>query len=330
PQRTSSILCVLWRPRCSVGAAGTGDGRRSRARRAGGGCRAVRGAGAPLPRPLCAICGSDAGLARRGRGCGPGCLRAGFRSAGAVPGTSQVFRVAVSDPAQPLLRRAAASDPGRASPRGDGRSDRRARSTGRERGAGRAGARTRTSARRPDAGATRGVRAEARRGARVRGDRGDDWRHRRLAQDAHASGVCPIARAVEGALMTETFHPLVKRLLDGELSLGDLPPGLRGEGAEALRLLGAVDRTPVALSVQLEARVMAEVRRRARSPMRRIWRGLVEPRDIALALPQGHHQYAFVVDGEQWVADPAAPGVDDGFGRRNSMVAVTARGARIL
>src|SRR2546430_4902462 len=51
---------------------------------------------------------------------------------------------------------------------------------------------------------------------------------------------------------------------------------------------------------------------------------------ITLALPQGHHQYAFVVDGEQWVADPAAPGVDDGFGRRNSMVAVTARGARIL
>src|SRR6184192_2119121 len=194
--------------------------------------------------------------------------------------------------------------------------------------------------------------------------------------------------------MTETLHPLVKRLLDGELSLGDLPPELRGEGAEALRLLGALDRTPVALSAQLEARVMAEVRRRGRSPIRRIWRRLVEPRDIelrlrvrpwlvwgaaraaapdsvyvrfvlyaptarrvavagtfnqwdqnasplvrvgrggvwavTLALPQGHHQYAFVVDGEQWVPDPAAPGVDDGFGRRNSMVAVTARGARIL
>jgi len=218
--------------------------------------------------------------------------------------------------------------------------------------------------------------------------------------------------------MTETFHPLVKRLLDGELSLSDLPPELRGEGAEALRLLGAVDRAPVALSAEFETRVMAEVRRRARSPIRRIWHGLVEPRDIelrlrvrpwvvwgaalaaaaavallltrppqasegarpvrvaagdsvyvrfvlyaptaqrvavagtfnqwdqhasplarvgaggvwaiTLALPQGHHQYAFVVDGEQWVADPAAPGVDDGFGRRNSMVAVTARGARIL
>ena len=218
--------------------------------------------------------------------------------------------------------------------------------------------------------------------------------------------------------MTETFHPLVKRLLDGELSLSDLPPELRGEGAEALRLLGAVDRAPVALSAAFETRVMAEVRRRARSPIRRVWRGLVEPRDIelrlrvrpwvvwgaalataaavallltrppqasegarpvrvaagdsvyvrfvlyaptarrvavagtfnqwdqnasplarvgaggvwtiTLALPQGHHQYAFVVDGARWVPDPAAPGVDDGFGRRNSMVAVTARGARLL
>jgi hypothetical protein len=49
-----------------------------------------------------------------------------------------------------------------------------------------------------------------------------------------------------------------------------------------------------------------------------------------LALPVGQHQYAFVVDGRRWVADPAAPAVDDGFGRRNSVVAVTAQGARTL
>src|SRR5206468_11282473 len=64
------------------------------------------------------------------------------------------------------------------------------------------------------------------------------------------------------------------------------------------------------------------------SPLARVGAGGVWA--ITLALPQGHHQYAFVVDGAQWVPDPAAPGVDDGFGRRNSMVAVTARGARIL
>ena len=218
--------------------------------------------------------------------------------------------------------------------------------------------------------------------------------------------------------MTETYHPLVKRLLDGELSLNDLPTELRAEGAEALRLLGVVDRAPVSLPARLDARVMAEVRRRAQSPLRRGWRRLVDPRDVELrlrvrpwvvvggalaaaaalallvarpaappaggravlmasrdsvyvrfilyapdarqvsvagtfnrwdrdaaplvrqgatgiwtttvALPVGQHQYAFVVDGARWVVDPAAPAVDDGFGRRNSVVAVTAQGARTL
>ena len=49
-----------------------------------------------------------------------------------------------------------------------------------------------------------------------------------------------------------------------------------------------------------------------------------------LALPVGQHQYAFVVDGARWVVDPAAPAVDDGFGRRNSVVAVIAQGAHTL
>src|SRR3989442_8718716 len=84
--------------------------------------------------------------------------------------------------------------------------------------------------------------------------------------------------------MTETYHPLVKRLLDGELSLNDLPTELRAEGAEALRLLGVVDRAPVSLPARLDARVMAEVRRRAHSPLRRAWRRLVDPLDVELRL----------------------------------------------
>jgi 1,4-alpha-glucan branching enzyme len=39
-----------------------------------------------------------------------------------------------------------------------------------------------------------------------------------------------------------------------------------------------------------------------------------------LKLPAGQHQYAFVVDGVRWVPDPAAPAVDDGYGRRNSVL----------
>jgi AMP-activated protein kinase-like protein len=221
--------------------------------------------------------------------------------------------------------------------------------------------------------------------------------------------------------MTTAYHPLVKRLLDGELALADLPSELRAEGEEALRTMGAADRAPVTFSPALDARVMAVVRRHARSPARRMWAWLNAPREVelrlrvrpwaacgvalaaaaalilvltrtpafspgpgpmpvarvprpdsvlvrfvlyapgarrvavagtfnqwdshaapliragtkgvwttTLALPVGQHHYAFVVDGARWVPDPAAAAVDDGFGRRNSVVAVTAQGARTL
>jgi hypothetical protein len=39
---------------------------------------------------------------------------------------------------------------------------------------------------------------------------------------------------------------------------------------------------------------------------------------ITVPLPQGVHDYAFVVDGRQWVADPYAAGIDDGFGGTSS------------
>jgi 1,4-alpha-glucan branching enzyme len=47
-----------------------------------------------------------------------------------------------------------------------------------------------------------------------------------------------------------------------------------------------------------------------------------------VTLAPGQHQYAFVVDGRQWVVDPGAPAVDDGFGRRNSVITVGAPAGR--
>ena len=212
--------------------------------------------------------------------------------------------------------------------------------------------------------------------------------------------------------MTQAYHPLIKQLLDGELSLAELPAELRSEGEAALRLLSAVDRSPIVLSPRLDDRVMAAVRRRATSRAKRVRDWLIEPRDVrirvrpwllgpalaaaaalalvlgrsdrsgsvattdpstdsvfvrfvlyapsaqrvtlagtfnewdatvtplvrgadrgvwttTLALPVGQHQYSFVIDGERWVADPAAPRVDDGFGRANSVLAV-APGGRTL
>lgn len=184
------------------------------------------------------------------------------------------------------------------------------------------------------------------------------------------------------------FHPLVKQLLDGDLTLADLPAELRPEGEEALRLLAAVDRSPVELPAVPERVMRALVRAPSRSFGRRLierpwlfapaalaaaaalvlWLGRVEPivttapasavtvrfvlsapgaRVVSVAgtfnqwdanatplvrtdangvwtatitLPPGQHQYVFVVDSVRWVPDPAAPAVDDGFGRRNSVL----------
>ena len=173
------------------------------------------------------------------------------------------------------------------------------------------------------------------------------------------------------------FHPLVKQLLDGDLTIADLPAELRAEGEEALALLAAVDRAPVSVPA-VTWRVMAALasrRRRMRTGLLTaalaiaaalaIW--LLPARPVAapsvvtvrfvlvapdahevslagtfnqwdahatqlvrtgttgvwtatLTLPVGQHQYAFVVDGQRWVPDPGAPAVDDGFGRRNSVL----------
>ena len=48
-----------------------------------------------------------------------------------------------------------------------------------------------------------------------------------------------------------------------------------------------------------------------------IWSGRVP-------LEPGVHEYMFVIDGSEWVPDPnAAASRDDGFGRQNSLLAVS-------
>lgn len=49
---------------------------------------------------------------------------------------------------------------------------------------------------------------------------------------------------------------------------------------------------------------------------------------IVVPLAPGVHQYSFVVDGNKWVPDPAAPPMPDGFGGMNSRVAVLAPDVR--
>ena len=43
---------------------------------------------------------------------------------------------------------------------------------------------------------------------------------------------------------------------------------------------------------------------------------------ITIPLTQGVHDYAFVLDGQRWVADPNAPQIGDGFGGTNNRLAL--------
>jgi hypothetical protein len=45
---------------------------------------------------------------------------------------------------------------------------------------------------------------------------------------------------------------------------------------------------------------------------------------IVVPLSPGVHDYSFIIDGEKWTPDPAAPARDDGFGGKNSRIAVLA------
>lgn len=44
---------------------------------------------------------------------------------------------------------------------------------------------------------------------------------------------------------------------------------------------------------------------------------------VTIPLPPGRYEYKFIIDGEEWIPDPANPTtVDDGFGGSNSVIAV--------
>jgi hypothetical protein len=52
-----------------------------------------------------------------------------------------------------------------------------------------------------------------------------------------------------------------------------------------------------------------------------VWTGV-------LPVPIGVHEYAFLIDGTRWLADPYAPQVSDGFGGMNSRLALLLAGPK--
>ena len=58
-----------------------------------------------------------------------------------------------------------------------------------------------------------------------------------------------------------------------------------------------------------------------KTPMTRVNDGVVW--EVTVPLSVGRHEYSFVIDSRNWIADPRAPlSPDDGFGHQNSVVLV--------
>jgi hypothetical protein len=102
-------------------------------------------------------------------------------------------------------------------------------------------------------------------------------------------------------------------------------------GVVALLLYGTPERRPAAVSAGEPAPLFVQFRLEAEASRVQLagsftnWEGRYELRQtgpglwsVTLPLTEGVHDYAFLLDGERWVADPYAAQVSDGFGGRNS------------
>lgn len=115
------------------------------------------------------------------------------------------------------------------------------------------------------------------------------------------------------------------------LGIGVLPGPTAGpEGADPEVASASADRAVLFVRFELDAAQASSValagtfsdwqpRYRLTQTRPGHWTALVP-------LRPGVHEYAFVVDGGRWVADPHAPGVRDGFGGVNSQIALVQPG----
>jgi hypothetical protein len=103
-------------------------------------------------------------------------------------------------------------------------------------------------------------------------------------------------------------------------------PGLDARGVEEAPAALAAAAPPVYVQFRLEATGARQV---ALAGTFTGWQPAVQLRQTkpgewsaVVPLHPGVHDYAFVVDGQRWVADPHAPQVDDSFGGTNSRISL--------
>jgi anti-sigma-K factor RskA len=141
------------------------------------------------------------------------------------------------------------------------------------------------------------------------GQRG--WRPRSIGLAMAASLVVGL---VGGSLLARPDAPQVT-VADARVPGSDVALAARQPEDESVRLVCyAPDAARVSVAGSFNAWSVQG------APMRPVGGGLFA---VDLTLPEGRHEYMFVVNGERWIPDPTAPlAADDGFGQRNSVIEI--------
>jgi len=116
------------------------------------------------------------------------------------------------------------------------------------------------------------------------------------------------ALAAVGAMFVLVLLPYSSEELAGPAQVAERPAG--AQMFVQFRLEAAASRVQLAGSFS-----NWEPRYELRQSVPGVW-------TITVPLVQGVHDYAFVIDGNQWVPDPYAPQIGDGFGGTNSRLAL--------
>lgn len=131
------------------------------------------------------------------------------------------------------------------------------------------------------------------------------WRNKRRAQfwPAHGRWIVPALAGAAAAMLVVFGVGLLDRS-EAEASTVTFHFELHAPGADRVELLGTFNNWQTSDIVLVGPDASGH------------W-------TTEVALPEGRHEYIFLVDGERWLADPkAATHRPDGFGRVNTVIKV--------
>lgn len=142
------------------------------------------------------------------------------------------------------------------------------------------------------------------------------WRTERVVRVSPLKGLA-IAAGLAGIIALSTL-----RTADTPASGSDLAKGVAaaqgGAGSDTVHVVRFVFVDPRASTVEIVGDFNAwtkGVTRLEKTAAPGVW-------SASVALPAGRHEYAFIINGSRWIADPLAPTTSDDFGTESAVIHV--------